>query len=110
MQVQEPALIFLLSCAAALTALLARMGLSISNDPPPEDPAALAAWKRKRLWTLVGEIAALPAFGALWTAASYHWSLSVPFVVLGSMASGALGFAFLLHALQSIVTKRLENV
>jgi hypothetical protein len=107
---KQAALIFVLSSAAALVALVARLGLSIGNDLPPAEPAAFAAWKRRRLWTLVAEFSALPAFAAGWTAASYAWSLSVPVVVLGSMASGALGFGFLLQAFQAIVTKRLENV
>ncbi|HEY0116296.1 MAG TPA: hypothetical protein VGB54_11280 [Allosphingosinicella sp.] len=107
---KEAVLVFFLSCAAALAALVARIGLSIGNDLPPEDAAAFAAWKRKRVWTIVAEFSALPAFAAAWTAASYLWALSVPFVVLGSMASGALGFGFLLQALQAIVTRRIQNV
>jgi hypothetical protein len=108
--VKEATVIFILSCAAALAALVARLGLSIGADPPPEEPSAFAAWKRRRLWTLIAEFSALPAFASGWTAAAYFWSLSIPAVVLGSMASGALGFGFLLQALQTIVTRRLENV
>ena len=107
---KEIALTFLLAWAGALAALTARLGYSIKDDLPPDDPALFAAWRRKRIWTLVAEFSTTPAFGAAWTAASLHWGFSVPVVVFGSMVSGAVGFGFCLDAIHRIVSRRLSNV
>jgi hypothetical protein len=76
---------------------------------PPSDPETLLHWKRRRLYMAISEVSALPAFATGWMAAALQWQLSIPLVVLGSMLSGALGFGFLIHALQTYVTRRVNN-
>lgn len=97
---------------SALCGLSARMAYRLYGlaDLPPEDPHELALWQRRRWWMGVSEFGALPAFATGWSAAALYWHLPIPLVVLGSMGSGALGFGFLLHALQAIVQRRLDNV
>ena len=107
----EAAVLWLTAFFAALAAVSARLAWLLFGPAaalPPEDPVQLAAWKRKRHWVTISEFAALPAFATGWVAAAMWWELPEPVVVLGSMASGALGFGFLLNALQTVVTRRLE--
>lgn len=101
---------FLLSCAAALVTIMGRLGFQLIREPPPEDPTALRAWKRRWLWTVIGEFSTVPALGAAWTAAVTNWSLGVPVTVAGAMGVGAVGFGFWLDALQRILTRKLDNV
>jgi hypothetical protein len=82
------------------------MRLFSLEETPPEDPILLKTWKRRRLYMIISEASALPAFATGWMAAAMQWDLSIPLVVLGSMCSGALGFGFLIHALQLYITKR----
>lgn len=107
----ELVLFWILLALSALSGLSARLAMKLFNvnELPPIDPAALTHWKRRRSYMLVSEVCALPAFATGWMAASYQWGLPVPLVVLGSMVSGALGFGFLIHALQTYVTKRVQN-
>jgi hypothetical protein len=76
---------------------------------PPTDASELVHWKRRRWYMIVSEVAALPAFATFWIAASAQWNLSVPLIVIGSMASGALGFGFLIHALQVYILRKTET-
>ena len=96
----------------AVVSFAARIGylLFSVSDEPPEDLAQLGAWRRRRRWLIASEFLALPAFATAWTAAALQWGCPAPIVVLGSMASGALGFGFLLNALQTIVTRKANNV
>lgn len=107
----ELVLFWLLLALASLSGLAARLAMKLFsvNELPPQDPALHELWKRRRNYMLVSEVCALPAFATGWMAASYQWHLSVPFVVLGSMVSGALGFGFLIHALQTYVSRRVNN-
>jgi hypothetical protein len=107
----ELALFWLMLALASLSGLAARLAMKLFNvnELPPQDPALFQLWRRRRLYMLTSEICALPAFATGWMAASYQWHLSVPFVVLGSMISGALGFGFLIHALQVYVLRRVNN-
>lgn len=97
-----------LSALSGLTARLA-MRLFHVDQIPPIDPDALLHWKRRRLYMSISEVSALPAFATGWMAAALQWNLSIPLVVLGSMLSGALGFGFLIHALQTYVMRRANN-
>lgn len=108
----EQVLFWLMLALASLSGLAARLAMKLFNvnELPPQDPELLAHWKRRRLYMTISEVLALPAFATGWMAASYQWHLSVPFVVLGSMISGALGFGFLIHALQTYVLRRVNNV
>lgn len=89
-------------CGAKLAYLL--FGISAA---PPEDPAALAAWARKRKWLVISELAALPAFASLAVLVGKLRAWPVEGVVLLSMVLGALGFAFFLDALRTIASRRL---
>jgi hypothetical protein len=107
----ELALLWLMLALASLSGLAARLAMKMFNvnELPPQDPELHRLWQRRRLYMLISEACAVPAFATGWMAASYQWHLSVPFVVLGSMVSGALGFGFLIHALQTYVTRRVNN-
>jgi hypothetical protein len=107
----EMVLLWLMLAMASLAGLSARLAMKLFNvnELPPVDPTALIHWRRRRLYMTVSEVCALPAFATGWMAAALQWSLSVPLVVLGSMVTGALGFGFLIHALQTYVLRRANN-
>jgi hypothetical protein len=107
----ELALLWFVLALSALTGLAARLAMRMFNvsEIPPSCPEALVHWKRRRLYMAISEVCALPAFATGWMAAALEWNLSVPLVVLGSMVSGALGFGFLIHALQTYVLRRANN-
>lgn len=100
--------LWVLLALAALTGLSARLAMRLFSldEVPPEDPLLLKTFNRRRIYMIVSEASALPAFATGWMAAALQWHLSIPLVVLGSMFSGALGFGFLIHALQIYITKR----
>jgi hypothetical protein len=100
----------LFSALVGLTARIAWLLYGPQAPEPPEDPAQLAAWKRKRLWVTISEFSALPLLATCWLAVMMWWPLSPALMVLGCMASGALGFGFLLNALQTVLTRRIKNV
>lgn len=104
-------LLWMILAFSALSGLAARLAMRLFSvtEIPPTDPVDLVHWKRRRLYMMISEIAALPAFATGWMAAALQWQLSVPLVVLGSMVSGALGFGFLIHALQTYVLRRVNN-
>lgn len=107
----EIAVLWVLLALSALTGLAARLAMKMFDvtEMPPEDLAALKHWKRRRLYMLVSEVCALPAFATGWVAAGVYWNLPVALIVLGSMVSGALGFGFLIHALQTYVLRKVKN-
>jgi hypothetical protein len=76
---------------------------------PPTDADQLMHWKRRRWYMIVSEVSALPAFATFWIAASLQWGWSVPLIVIGSMTSGALGFGFLIHALQIYILRKANS-
>lgn len=106
----EMAVLWCILALAALTGLTARLAMKLFHvdQLPPLNPEELRSWKRRRWYMIVSEASALPAFATFWIAASLQWNLSVPFIVIGSMASGALGFGFLIHALQVYVLRKAE--
>jgi len=87
-------------------AKLAYMLYGISTEPPT-DPDALKSWERKRRWMVTSELAALPAFAALAVIIGRMRDWPIEGVVLFSMVLGALGFAFFLDALQTIIRRRI---
>lgn len=97
--------------ASALTGLAARLAFRLFHvdELPPSCPEAIKLWKRRRMYMAISEVSALPAFATGWMAAALQWNLSIPLVVLGSMVCGALGFGFLIHALQVYVLRRVNN-
>lgn len=101
--------LWLMSLAGGLALCGARLGwllFRVAADPP-NDPAALALWERKRRWLVISELSALPAFAtlALMVGRLRHWPMEG--IIIMSMVLGALGFAFFLDALQTIVRKRI---
>lgn len=107
----ELIILWVMLAFSALSGLSARLAMRLFHveQIPPTDPEALLSWKRRRLYMAISEVSALPAFATGWMAAALQWQLSIPLVVLGSMLSGALGFGFLIHALQTYVTRRVNN-
>jgi hypothetical protein len=107
----ELVLFWLMLALASLSGLAARLAMKLFNvnELPPSDADALKHWRRRRLYMMISEVCALPSFATGWMAAGSYWSLSVPLVVLGSMVSGALGFGFLIHALQTYILRRASN-
>jgi hypothetical protein len=99
-------LLLAVSTLAGLTARLAQRVFDVSQIPP-DDERELRSWHLKRRWMIASELAAVPAFATGWIAAWMYWRLNVPFVILGSMCTGALGFGFMINALQTIVSKRI---
>lgn len=107
----ELAILWVCLAMSALTGLVARLAMRLFHvdEVPPTDPEGLKHWKRRRMYMAISEVSALPAFATGWMAAALQWDLSIPLVVLGSMISGALGFGFLIHALQVYVLRRANN-
>lgn len=102
-------LIVSLTTLVGLSARVARKLFDVAEDPP-EDTLLFKHWKRRRHWMIFSEISAVPAIATGWISAGLYWNLSYPFIVLGSMASGALGFGFLLHAVQTWVNKKADKL
>lgn len=105
----DDVLIWLFALGGSLAGLGARLTFLLARMPPepPEDPKARAAWERKRRWLIISELSALPAFASLAMAVGYLQQWPVAGIVILSMVLGALGFAFLLDALKSLLRQRL---
>lgn len=106
----EVTITWLVSFFASLTVIGARIGLALFNlkEDPPSDPELYRHWKRKRGWLIASEISAVPAFATFAVTATIYWDLP-PIASVGiAMILGALGFSFLLHALYTIVRRRLD--
>lgn len=102
-------ILWLLAWGGSLAFAGARLAWLLFGVPsePPEDPRARRAWERKRRWLIISELSALPAFASLAVVVGRMRDWPVEGIVLFSMILGALGFAFFLDALQSILRKRL---
>lgn len=107
----ELAILWSLLALSALSGLAARLAMKLFHidQIPPTDADQLKIWKRRRWYMVVSELSALPAFATFWIAASLQWQLSIPLIVIGSMASGALGFGFLIHALQIYILRKANS-
>lgn len=101
-------ILWLLSLVGGLALCGARLGWLLFRVAPlpPADETAFALWERKRRWLIFSELSALPAFAmvAVMVGKLRHWP--VEGVILLSMVLGALGFAFFLDALQTIIRRR----
>ena len=106
----ELTILWLLSFGGSLTIVAARLGLALYgvNEDPPLDQEVYKHWSRRRNWLIVSEVSAVPAFATLGVVATEYWSLGPIASVLIAMILGALGFGFLLHAIETVVRKRLE--
>lgn len=91
-------------CGARLGWLL----FGVAPDPP-SDTEAFDLWRRKRRWLIFSELSALPAFATISLLVGRLRDWPMEGVILLSMVLGALGFAFFLDALQTIVRKRIGN-
>lgn len=102
-------LLWLLSLFGSLALCGARLGWMLFGvaPAPPEDPAALDLWRRKRRWLIFSELSALPAFATISIVVGKLRAWPIEGVILLSMVLGALGFAFFLDALQTIVRRRI---
>jgi hypothetical protein len=106
----EMVILWSLLALSALSGLAARLAMKLFHvdQIPPTELEQLISWRRRRKYMIVSEISALPAFATFWIAASVQWNLSIPIIVIGSMVSGALGFGFLIHALQIYVIRKVK--
>lgn len=102
-------LLWLLSLFGGLALCGARLGwLLFGVAPnPPVDAEAFNLWQRKRRWLIFSELSALPAFATISVLVGRLREWPVEGVILLSMVLGALGFAFFLDALQTIVRRRV---
>lgn len=102
-------LLWLFSLFASLAMCGARLGWLLFGiaPEPPLDPAAFGLWQRKRRWLVFSEIAALPAFATISVTVGRLRAWPTEGVILFSMVMGALGFAFFLDALQTLVRRRM---
>ena len=105
----EDLLPWLLSLFGGLVLCGARLGYLLFKIAPeaPSDPAALRHWRNRRRWLIFSELSALPAFATISVIVGRMQSWSIEAVVLFSMVLGALGFAFFLDALQTIVRRKV---
>jgi len=105
------AILWLASLFAGLTTVAARISYQLFGigEQPPEDPVALAHWKRKRVWLIISDFGALPAFATAGVCATIYFNLPPVASVLLSMVGGALGFGFLLRRLQIGVLRKLDQ-
>jgi hypothetical protein len=97
---RDDLLLWLLSLIGGLALCGARLGFALFR-------LALRLWKLKRRWLVYSEVSALPAFATISVVVGRLREWPIEGVILLSMVLGALGFAFFLDALQTIVRKRI---
>lgn len=102
-------LLWLMSLIGGLALCGARLGWMLFRvaPEPPVDPEALKLWRLKRRWLIISELSALPAFATISVLIGKLRQWPLEGVILLSMVLGALGFAFFLDALQTIVRRRI---
>lgn len=102
--------LWLLSLFGGMALTGARLGWLLFGvaPAPPADPAALGLWRRKRRWLIFSELSALPAFATISVLVGRLRAWPVEGVILLSMVLGALGFAFFLDALQTLIRRRFD--
>lgn len=106
------ALLWMVSALSALGMVAGKLGMllfGLAKDPPVE-PDALEHWRRRRRWLAYSELAALPAFATIGVAATIYFRLPPVASVCISMALGALGFGFLINAIQLLARRKLEGL
>ncbi len=101
--------LWMLSLLGGLALCGARLGwllFGVAPDPPADGPAFML-WQRKRRWLIFSELSALPAFATISVLVGRLREWPMEGVILLSMVLGALGFAFFLDALQTIIRKKI---
>lgn len=103
---------WLLAFFGALTVVSGKLGylLFAIAEQPPEEPAQYMRWRRKRRWLVVSELLALPMFATLAITSAVYFKMPIIAAILIAMALGALGFGFLLNALQYLARRKLKEV
>jgi hypothetical protein len=100
--------LWLAAYGAALVAFAARITFLLGFSPdPPEGVVQHAAWLRRRRWLIASEFAALPLFATTAVLAVVEKWLTPVSGVLFALIAGALGFAFFLHALDTVLRRRI---
>lgn len=101
--------LWLLSLLGGLALCGARLGWLLFRiaPAPPADVEAFKLWERKRRWLIISELSALPAFATISLVVGRLRDWPMEGVILLSMVLGALGFAFFLDTLQTIVRRRV---
>lgn len=109
---RDAAVLWLIAYGSALCAFVARIVymLGVVTVDPPDDPLQLARWQRRRRWLVASEFAALPMFATLSVLAAWQGWLTPVAAVIAALVSGALGFAFFVHALESVIRSKLPKV
>lgn len=89
--------------------LVARLAHALSRSPvEPEDAAGQRAWRARRRWMVVAEVAALPSL-TLMAAVLTMLSNGSPVVALFSgLVAGGVGFPFMVSAMRDFVRRRIE--
>lgn len=102
-------ILWLLSLIGGLALCGARLGWFLFRvaPSPPVDPEAFRLWQLKRRWLIYSELSALPAFATISVVVGKLRNWPLEGVILLSMVLGALGFAFFLDALQTIIRRRI---
>lgn len=105
----DDAMLWVMSLFGGLALCGARLGWLLfgAAPEPPVDAVALDLWRRKRRWLIFSELSALPAFATISVVVGKLRAWPLEGVILLSMVLGALGFAFFLDALQTIVRRRI---
>jgi hypothetical protein len=100
--------LWLAAYVGTLFGFVARVAWLLGVKPdPPTDPVEAARWRRRRLWLVGSEFAALPLFATIAVIGTVEGWLSPVKGVLFALVSGALGFAFFLHALETVLRRKI---
>lgn len=73
----------------------------------PTDPAKLAAWQKRKMWLVITELSALPAFATMATAGRIYFEVHPVVGVLVTMFLGFVGFAMLIDGAKFVFRKRV---
>lgn len=100
--------LWLSAYGAAVVAFAARITFMLGFNPdPPPDPVERAIWARRRRWLIISEFTALPMFATTAVLAVAQGWIAPVTGVLFALIAGAMGFAFFLHALDTVLRRRI---
>lgn len=89
--------------------IAARITEKLSRNPiPPVSLEEQKAWKGQRRWMLVAEFAAAPALASIGALAVYFSDYNVIGAFAAGVIAGALGFPFIVRAINRIVSARMD--